>query len=121
MHQLTVRLKPGQDFRQEIEKIAEEHKINAGCIVNVVGSLSKATLRMAGAKETKVWEDEFEIVSGTGTVSKNTSHVHISISNPNGTVYGGHLKEGCIVRTTVELAILIFDDVIYDVAPELLK
>ena len=45
---VTKRLRPGQDLREEIEKLVEENNIRAGCVLSVVGSLEKASLRMAG-------------------------------------------------------------------------
>ena len=45
----------------------------------------------------------FEIVGLTGTLSKNGSHMHISISDSTGKTIGGHLLKGCIVYTTAEI------------------
>ena len=118
MKQITKRLKDGEDLRQAIQNLAAENNIKAGVILSMVGSLKKAHLRMAGAKTSKQWEEEFEIVSGTGTLSAEDLHIHITISDVNATVYGGHLKEGCIVRTTCELVVLAFDDVTYKRAPD---
>jgi predicted DNA-binding protein with PD1-like motif len=118
MHQITKRLLPGQDLRVEIGKVISEHQIKAGVIVSAVGSLEPVVLRMAGAKEVKTWEGEFEIVSITGTVSVNGHHIHLSASDKDGAVVGGHLKPGCIVRTTVELVMLAFDDVEYKRVPD---
>ena len=47
----------------------------------------------------------FEIVSLTGTVSVNGSHLHISISDSEGKTIGGHLLEGCKIYTTTEIFI----------------
>ncbi|MBI4049417.1 MAG: DNA-binding protein [Candidatus Doudnabacteria bacterium] len=47
MRQISFRLKPGQDLRQEIEKAAAG--IKAGVLLSVVGNLENAKLRMAGA------------------------------------------------------------------------
>jgi uncharacterized protein len=59
-------------------------------------------LRMAGAKIHKSWDEHLEIVSCQGTVSIHDPHIHISVSDINGHVWGGHLKDGCIVNSTVE-------------------
>jgi predicted DNA-binding protein with PD1-like motif len=118
MRQITRRFKDGEDLRGAIERIAKEHAIKAGVIVSVVGSLSHVHLRMAGAKISKEWDGEFEIVSGTGTVSMSDIHVHLSVADVNGAVVGGHLKKGCAVRTTVELVVLAFDDVTYRYEPD---
>lgn len=58
---------------------------------------------MAGARDVKMWEGEFEIISLTGTLSPSGPHLHISISDPSGAVFGGHLQDGSIIRTTAEI------------------
>lgn len=106
--QITIRLKPGQDLKQEIENIVNQKGITAGVIASVVGSLTKAVLRIADGVNIKRWDRPFEIVSGTGTVSINGCHIHISIADQEGMVLGGHLKQGCIINTTAEIVILTF-------------
>lgn len=113
MNQITKRLRDGSDLKKEIINLIEEEGIKAGIIGSIVGSLKVANLRMAGAKISRNWTGPLEIVSGTGTLSKDGIHVHISISDEDGNVSGGHLQEGCLVRTTVELVALIFDDIEY--------
>ncbi len=113
MRQISVRLLPGQDLRAEIERLGKEHAISAGCIVSLVGNLSKICLRMADGKTVKEWVGSYEIVSVTGTISPEESHVHLSVSDQDGTVIGGHLKMGSLVGVTAELVILVFDDVTY--------
>lgn len=117
--QITIRLRPGQDLKKEIENMASNHSIKAGIVASIVGSLNKAILRMADGKSIKEWAEELEIVSGTGTVSQNGSHVHISFSDKEGRVLGGHLKEGCIINTTAEIVVLIFTDAEYQRLPDL--
>ena len=77
----AIRLTYGMDLKEEIEKIAKERNIKAGCIISAVGCLNKLVLRTAGAKSIETIEDDFEIVSATGTVSKNGCHIHISVSD----------------------------------------
>jgi len=117
MRQITARLKSGQDLKEEIENFANEKGIGAGVLVSLVGGLGKTVLRMPGATPEKQvvreWDGPFEIVSGTGTISKDGCHIHASVSDANGVVVGGHLKSGCIVANTVEVVILVFDDIVY--------
>ena len=48
---------------------------------------------------------ELEIVSLSGTLSPDGIHLHIAISGSSGTVIGGHLCAGSLVRTAAELVI----------------
>ncbi len=117
MKQITFRLKPGQFLREEIVKVAKERRIQTGVLLSIVGGLEYAALRMAGAtpdhQVVKELHGPFEIVSGTGTISQNGCHIHISLSDKEGKVIGGHLKGGCRVAPTAEVVIGIFDDAIY--------
>ena len=51
------------------------------------------------------------IVSMTGTLSRSGHHLHMSISDPECNVFGGHMLEGCIVRTTAEITLGIVSGV----------
>src|SRR3990172_1795293 len=116
MKQITKRLKAGQDLKKEIEKLCEENDVEAGCLLSVVGGLSKAVLktpRKPGEISQHILEKEMEIVSGTGTLSKHGHHLHLAVSDKKGETVGGHLDYGCIIRVTCELVILTFNDVIY--------
>jgi predicted DNA-binding protein with PD1-like motif len=113
MKAYTFRLKPGQDLFDSIEAFVADKKIGAGCILSSVGSLTHATLRLANHDTYNEYEGHFEIVSMTGTVSTNGSHIHVSISDGDGLTIGGHLVSGCKIYTTAEIVIAEFDDVIY--------
>jgi predicted DNA-binding protein with PD1-like motif len=103
----AVTLSPDTDLRPAIDHYVESQGITAGVIVSAVGSLGRVRLRMAGGKSELIREEDFEIVSCTGTVGVGGSHMHLSLSDSKGNVIGGHLKEdGCIISTTVELVIL---------------
>ena len=113
MQNYTFRLRPGQDLFHAIEAFLREKRIEAGCVLSGVGSLTHAALRLANREFISTYEGHFEIVSITGTVSIHGSHLHISISDGDGKTIGGHLGSGCIIYTTAEIVIAIFDDVIY--------
>jgi len=105
----AFRLTPGADLRAELERLTRELSLSAGCILSCVGSLARARLRMPGAAgeaETfQAFTESMEIVSLTGTLGPDGSHVHISLSRSDGACVGGHLVAGCIVHTTAELVI----------------
>ncbi len=113
METLTFRLKPGQDLSNEIDQFVKEHHILAGCILCAVGSFTHVTLRLANRGTYTEYEGHFEIVSITGTVSTNGSHIHISISDGNGVTTGGHLVPGCKIYTTAEIVLAIFPQIEY--------
>jgi len=101
----VFRLRPGEDLRMSIEAMVKEKNIVAGWINTCVGSLTGYTIRFANQQEGIRGSGHFEIVSLTGTVSVNGSHLHISISDSTGKTIGGHLLEGCKIYTTAEIVI----------------
>jgi predicted DNA-binding protein with PD1-like motif len=105
----AFRLLPGSDLKQELQRISTENDLQAAAIITCVGSLSKATIRMAGASAGKdvirVYEEELEIVSAEGTLSTDGLHVHLALSRTDGSCIGGHLKDGCVIKTTAEVII----------------
>lgn len=117
MKMIAIRLKPGQDLKVELQKLVKKHGITAGFIATCVGSLQTVTLRMAGAtlaeQDIRTLDGHFEIVSLVGTVSVNRNHLHLSVSDEEGGVTGGHLKEGSIIATTAEVVIGFDEDVIF--------
>ena len=58
-------------------------------------------------------EGDHEIVSVTGTVSHERLHMHVSLSREDLSVIGGHLAEGCIIKTTAEIVLLEMEDVAF--------
>ena len=105
MRVYALRLRPGQDLRQELEKFTKERGIKAGFVVTAVGSLQKASLRLADRSDATGFEGKFEIVSLVGTLTQDGVHLHASISDGMGRTVGGHLVEGCLVYTTAEIVI----------------
>jgi len=101
----VFRLKPSEDLRKSIEAIVKEKNIEAGWINTCVGSLTDYAIRFANQQEGVRGSGHFEIVSLTGTVSVNGSHLHICISDSTGKTIGGHLLEGCKIYTTAEIVI----------------
>jgi predicted DNA-binding protein with PD1-like motif len=114
---VATRLTPGTDLLEGIEKLVHEHDIRAGVVISAVASLQRLHLRMGGAtpEQSEYIEREgfFEVVSVTGTVSTTGVHLHISVSTSDGSVIGGHLREGNIVRTTAEIAIANEPDLVF--------
>jgi predicted DNA-binding protein with PD1-like motif len=103
---LAFRLKPGQLLKETIQQMVNANKIKAGWISASVGSLTQYNIRFANMPNGNKNTGHFEIVSLTGTVSINGSHLHIAVSDSVGKTIGGHLLDSNIVYTTAEIVIL---------------
>ena len=110
---ISIRLKPGQDLKEELDALAVNNHLKAACVLTCVGSLTTAVLRYANQPTTATLTGHFEIVSLTGTMSLHGSHYHISISDGDGRTYGAHLMEGCKIYTTAEIVVAVIEDVEY--------
>ena len=53
-------------------------------------------------------EEHFEICSLVGTISKDGSHLHTTLSRNDGSTIGGHVMSDMIVFTLVFIQILYF-------------
>jgi predicted DNA-binding protein with PD1-like motif len=113
MKTYVFRLKRGEDLRASIEAYAVTKDIKAGLVLTCVGNLEKVVIRMADETIIKTIEGTFEIVSLVGTLEAGNSHLHISISDSEGKVWGGHLKTGTIVGITAEVILGEIEDAVF--------
>ena len=113
MQTYSVRLKPGQDLKEELDAIVQQERIGAGAILTCVGSLTDVTLRLANQEGPTVWKGHYEIVSLVGTLSTTGSHIHLSVSDSTGRTIGGHLLPGCKIYTTAELIIGVMPELTF--------
>lgn len=101
----ALRLKPGEDLKKAVLAYVQEQNMQAAWIVTCAGSLTAYNIRFANQPIGTKGSGYFEIVSLSGTLSVNGSHIHISVSDSTGTTLGGHLLDDCIVYTTAEIII----------------
>ncbi len=106
MKTYVTRLTRGTDVRAGIEQFQKQCGIKAGLVIAAVGCVSAASIRLADGATAADYQQPFEIVSLSGTLSADGSHLHISLADEQGQVIGGHLNYGTVVNTTLELAIM---------------
>ncbi len=101
----VFRLRQGDDLLLSIREYAIQHNIHAAYIGACVGCVLEATLRDASGVTVRHIPEFMEIVSLTGTVSKERTHLHIALSKEDLSTIGGHLMEGCHINTTAEIVL----------------
>ena len=95
-----------------------DNSLKAAYIAGCVGSLTNVALRFAGRSDIHtVVDGKFEVVSFIGTLDAAAGHLHLSVSDENGAVLGGHVVVGCTVRTTLELVIGELEQLVFSRQP----
>ncbi|MDQ2988307.1 MAG: DNA-binding protein [Pseudomonadota bacterium] len=110
MHMIPLRLRPGEDLRAALEAHLAAQSAGAAFVLQGIGSLSVAQLRLAGAEQATEVCGDIEILTLAGSLAPEGAHLHMSISDAQGTVLGGHVSAGCIVRTTAEILLAVLPD-----------
>ncbi|AIO39044.1 DNA-binding protein [Burkholderia latens] len=102
-----LRLVPGDDLRVSIEQALRRLDAYAGFVIQGIGSLSVAQLRFAGIDAPSELRGNLEILTLAGSVAPDGAHLHMSVSDAQGRVWGGHVASGCVVRTTAEILLVL--------------
>ncbi|XP_053316550.1 bifunctional protein GlmU-like [Spea bombifrons] len=105
----ALRLGPGEEILTSLSKFVQEKRLKAPFVMTCVGSVTKATLRLANSDALNTNEiihlsERLEIVSLVGTLNEH-AHLHISLSDKDGKTIGGHAIGDLHVFTTAEIVI----------------
>ena len=96
MQAVSLHLEPGSDVRLCLEQLAREQGAS-GFVLSVVGNLSQAAFQCPGKDRPTVLAGELEIITLQGTLAPNGVHLHLSFSDSECQVWGGHLEPGTLV------------------------
>ena len=118
MKTLPLRLSPGADLRAALSDAVAAQGVEAAFVVAGIGSLREARLRFAGRDTLQHTVGDLEILTLSGTLGAGGAHLHASLSDADGRVFGGHVGPGCIVRTTAEILLAVLDDVRFAREPD---
>ena len=112
---IVARIDKGEEILTEIKNIALKENIKLANI-NALGAVGDVVVGVFKTVEKKYYSNsfkgDFEIVSLTGSINTMNnefySHLHMSIGNEDGQVFGGHLNKA-IVSATCEMFIYVID------------
>jgi len=110
METFPLRLIPGQDLKASLDAIVRDNAWSAAVVLTGIGSLSTAALRFANQEATTHLAGPFEIVSLSGSLSADGSHLHVLVFDGSGVPRGGHLMVGSTVYTTAEIVLGILPE-----------
>ena len=109
MRSLQLKLGPGSDLRRSLEQLAIEQG-GSGFVLGVVGNLSRAAFQCAGRSGPTILEGDLEIITLQGTVAPDGVHLHLSLSDSDCQVWGGHLEPGTLVLKGADLLVGFLPD-----------
>jgi uncharacterized protein len=117
---LIGRLSYGCDLLEELTKVATERGVRLGRI-EAIGAVQKARIgfynRQTRTYQFSSFDREMEIAKLAGNISIKDGnpfvHAHITLADPEGKAYGGHLATGTIVLAC-EFILEVFDGPVFD-------
>ncbi len=104
MRSLPLKLDPGSDLRKTIELVGQNEN-SSGFVLGVVGNLARAAFQCPGKSEPTVLEGNLEIITLNGMFTPNGVHLHLSLSDSDCQVWGGHLEEGTLVLKGADILV----------------
>ena len=108
MRPLPLKLAPGSDLRLSLEDLARREGID-GFVLGVVGNLTRAAFQCPGQSEPTVLEGDLEVITLNGTLSPDSVHLHLSLSDGACQVWGGHLEPGTIVQKGADILVGVLE------------
>lgn len=104
MQPLPLHLDAGSDVRLSLEALARSQGAT-GYVLSVVGNLSTAVFQCPGKASPTRLRGELEIITLSGTLSPEGVHLHLSFSDGDCRVWGGHLEPGTLVLRGADLLV----------------
>lgn len=108
MRALPLHLDAGSDLHHSLRALAAQEGID-GFVLSVVGNLSQAAFQCPGGSQPTMLQGDLEVITLQGTLSPHGVHLHLSLSDGQCQVWGGHLEPGTIVQKGVDLLVGVLD------------
>lgn len=124
---IVGRILPGSDLVTGIEEICKKHRVRQAMIIGAIGSVVNPEFDWAATTEDlpgtghsahREIEGAGSLISGQGLVCRNDDdsemdvHIHCTITDSSGAVYGGHFPKGTVpVLSTIDVTLIEITDV----------
>lgn len=107
----TIRINPGEDFLESVDRFIEESGLRFGVVVSGIATFSSSSMHMVTTTTyppvehvEEVKDKAFELSAVSGVIADGKPHLHMVVSDRN-SAYAGHVKYGCTVLYLCELVI----------------
>ncbi len=104
MEHFFYKLSSGEDVYNSLIELHMHHD-STSFLLSAVGDLSKVSFKCPLNNKPVVLEKHLEIITLTGYLKSKESHLHISVSDDNCSVFGGHLLSGTTVLRSLDVLI----------------
>ena len=108
MRTVALHLDAGSDVRRTLEALARSENAT-GFVLSVVGNLAQAAFQCPGKPQPTLLHGELEIITLQGTLSPAGVHLHLSFSDGECQVWGGHLEPGTVVHKGADVLVGFLD------------
>ena len=102
MEHYFYNLPSGVDVYESLNELYIQHGSKL-FLLSAVGDLSKVLLKCPLNEKPIIIQNKLEIITLSGYLDESFSHLHISVSDNNCSVFGGHLLSGTIVLKTLDI------------------
>jgi predicted DNA-binding protein with PD1-like motif len=109
-----VRLDRGDLLLESVVDIIQKYNIQDGAVLTAAGTLQECTFHAVKSIAAQA-EEQFitkkgpiEILGLNGIIAAGEPHLHMTLGNPSGSTFGGHIEKGCKVLYRAELTIAKF-------------
>lgn len=119
---IVGRILPGSDLVTGIEAICKKHNVRQAAIVGTIGSVVDVQFDWASTTENRPEtgrtshmsiEGAGSLIGGQGLVCQSEDgseldvHLHCTVTDPRGAVYGGHFPKGTVpVLSTTDVTLI---------------
>ncbi len=100
----------GVDIHNALNELHRDHNSTA-FLISAVGDLSKVSFKCPLNDKPVIFEKKLEIITLSGYLRSTESHLHISASDENCSVFGGHLLSGTIVLKSLDVLIGVIPNI----------
>jgi len=104
MEHYFYKLSSGVDIFNSLNEL-NKYDNSTSFLISAVGDLSKVSFKCPSNDKSIILEKKLEIISLSGYIRQDESHLHISVSDENCSVFGGHLLPGSIVLKSLDVLI----------------
>jgi predicted DNA-binding protein with PD1-like motif len=124
---IVFRFEDGKDVIESLNRVAKEHNIQSGIIINGIGMLRNFEISFYSREKagyvTHKFNEPAELLSISGNISlcndETFFHLHVALAKEDQNALGGHLKKAT-VHNTLEGAIVKLSEIKLTRDPETL-